>query len=185
MINYSDLRHGTAIELDGEPWQVLEFQHTKMQQRAPVLYLKLRHLKTGRVITRNVPGNQKLSLAPVEQRQAQYLYNDEHLYYFMDMENYDQLPISKDLMRDALPYLKEQAMVGLVFYRDDPVSIELPTFAELRVKETTSGFRGDTAQGGTKSAILETGLSIQVPLFINEGETVRVDTRSGEYLERV
>ena len=184
MIGFGELRRGTVLELDGAPWQVLEYQHNRMQKRAPVLTLKLRSLKTGHVMERNFPGDHKLTLAAVEERQAQYLYQDGESYYFMDMESYDQFPLSVEQLGDALNYLKEQLTVGVVFYRGDPLTVELPTFVDLQVAETPPGFRGDTAQGGTKPATLETGLTVQVPLFINPGERVRVDTRTGQYLER-
>lgn len=184
-ISYSELRRGTVIELEEEPWQVLDWKHTKMQQRAPVLTLKLRGLRNGRTIERNVPGNQKLTLAEVDTREAQYLYSDGDLYYFMDNRSFDQHPLTTDKLGDALLYIKEQDMVELVFFRGDPISLELPTYVELRVDDTPPAVRGNTAQGSTKPARLETGLDVQVPFFVNVGEVVRVDTRSGEYLERV
>ena len=125
-ISYSELRRGTVIELEEEPWQVLDWKHTKMQQRAPVLTLKLRGLRNGRTIERNVPGNQKLTLAEVDTRESQYLYSDGDLYYFMDTRTFDQHPLGTDKLGDALLYIKEQDMVELVFYRGDPISLELP-----------------------------------------------------------
>ena len=184
-ISYSDLRRGTVIVLDDEPWQVTDWKHTKMQQRAPVLTLKLKNLRSGRAMERNVPGNQKLTLAEVDTRQAQYLYSDGDLYHFMDMTTFDQYPLTNDVVGSALQYMKEQDVMDLVFYRDDPISLELPTYVELQVANTPPSLRGNTAQGSTKPATLETGLTVNVPFFVNVGETVRVDTRSGEYLERV
>ena len=134
---------------------------------------------------RNVPGNQKLTLAEVDTREAQYLYSDGDHYHFMDMQTFDQYPLTADLVGDALQYLKEQDLVQMVFYRDDPISLELPTFVELQVTETPPSLKGNTAQGSTKPATLETGLTVHVPFFVNTGEVVRVDTRTGEYLERV
>ena len=184
-ISYSELRRGTVIVLDDEPWQVTEWKHTKMQQRAPVLTLKLKSLRSGRSMERNVPGNQKLTLAEVDTRQAQYLYGDGDLYHFMDMSTFDQYPVDQGVVGDALQYLREQDVVDLVFYRGDPISLELPTYVELQVANTPPSLRGNTAQGSTKPATLETGVTVNVPFFVNVGETVRVDTRSGEYLERV
>ena len=184
-ISYSDLRRGTVIVLDDEPWQVVDWKHTKMQQRAPVLTLKLKNLKSGRAMERNVPGNQRLTLAEVDTREAQYLYDEDGHYYFMDMQTFDQFPLGTDQIGDALQYLKEQDMVQLVFYRGDPISLELPTFVELKVTDTPPSLRGNTAQGSTKPATLETGLMVNVPFFVNIGEVIRVDTRNGEYLERV
>ena len=185
MISYSELRRGTVIVLDDEPWQVTEWKHTKMQQRAPVLSLKLRSLRSGRSMERNVPGNQKLTLAEVDTRQAQYLYSDGSIYHFMDMSTFDQYPLTDEVVGDALQYLKEQDVVDLVFYRDSPIALELPTYVELQVANTPPSLKGNTAQGSTKPATLETGLTVNVPFFVNVGEVVRVDTRNGEYLERV
>ena len=184
-ISYSELRRGTVIVLDDEPWQVTEWKHTKMQQRAPVLSLKLRSLRSGRSMERNVPGNQKLTLAEVDTRQAQYLYSDGNIYHFMDMSTFDQYPLTEDVVGEALQYLKEQDVVDLVFYRDSPISLELPTYVELQVANTPPSLKGNTAQGSTKPATLETGLTVNVPFFVNVGEVVRVDTRNGVYLERV
>ncbi len=184
-ISYSDLRRGTAIEYEGEPWLVMDWKHTKMQQRAPVLTLKLRSLRTGRSLERNVPGNQRLTLAEVDTREAQYLYSDGDLYYFMDLQTFDQHPLTADMIGDDLNYLKEQDKVELVFYKGAPISLEMPTFVELKVVDTPPSLRGNTAQGSTKPATMETGLTVNIPFFVNNGETIRVDTRNGEYLERV
>ena len=184
-ISYSELRRGTVIELEEEPWQVVDWKHTKMQQRAPVLTLKLRNLRTGRAMERNVPGNQKLTLAEVDTRQAQYLYNDGDHYHFMDMETFDQLPLTADRIGDALQYLKEQDKVQMVFYRGEPIALEMPNYVELQVVDTPPSLKGNTAQGSTKPATLETGLTVNVPFFVNIGEVVKVDTRNGAYLERV
>ena len=184
-ISYSELRRGTVIVLDEEPWQVTDWKHTKMQQRAPVLTLKLRNLRSGRAMERNVPGNQKLTLAEVDTRDSQYLYSDAGLYHFMDMETFDQYPMATDQMGNALQYLKEQDVVQMVLYRGQPISLELPTHVELQVADTPPSLKGNTAQGSTKPATLETGLTVNVPFFVNVGEVVRVDTRNGEYLERV
>ena len=184
-ISYSDLRRGTVIEIEDEPWQVLEWKHTKMQQRAPVLSLKLRHLRTGRTMDKNVPGNVKLTLAEVDTKEAQYLYSDGDMYYFMDMETFDQHPMTIDVLGNALQYIKELDIVQLVFYNDEPITLELPTFVTLQVTDTPPSTKGNTAQGSNKPATLETGLLVQVPFFVNVGDTVRVDTRTGSYLERV
>ena len=186
MIGIGDLKKGITIELDGEPYQVVEYNQHKMQQRAPVLKLKLRQLRTGRLIERSFQAySVKLELAEVEHRVAQYLYNDDDLYYFMDTTTYDQFPISKETLGEVLNYLREQTEVELVFYQGEAITIDLPNSVELRVVETPPGTRGNTAQGGTKPATLETGLTVQVPLFVNNQESIRVDTRTGEYLTRV
>ena len=184
-ISYGDLRKGMPIELDGEPYQVVEYERSKMQQRAPVLRIRFRSLRTGRVMDRTFQGyDVKLTEASVERRSAQYIYQDEALHYFMDTESYDQFPVSADQLGEALNYLVEQTTVDLVFYEGEAIAVELPTTVDLTVAQTEPGLRGDTAQGGTKPATLETGLAIQVPLFVGEGEKVKVDTRSGEYLAR-
>ena len=184
-IGYGGLRKGMAIELDGEPYIVLDYERSRMQQRAPVMRIKLRALRTGRMVERTFQGyDVKLTPASVERRSAQYIYNDGELYYFMDTGTFDQFPLSKDQMGEATQYLVDQTTVDVVSYRDEPVTIELPTTVELRVVETPPGVRGNTAQGGTKPATLETGLVVQVPLFVDEGEVVKVDTRTGQYLSR-
>ena len=185
-IGYGDLRKGMAIELDGEPYVVVDYERTKMQQRAPVMRIRFRDVRTGRVVDRTFQGyDVKLTPASVERRSAQYIYDEDNLRYFMDTETFEQFPLSTEQMGDSLRYLVEQMTVDLVFYRGEPVAIDLPITVNLKVAETAPGFRGDTAQGGTKPATLETGLLVQVPLFVAEGETIKVDTRSGEYLSRV
>lgn len=185
VISFGDLRKGVTIELDGEPYQVVDYSSQKMQQRAPVIRLRLRELRTGRSVERHFTGyDVKLNRAPVEQRLAQYIYSDGDLYYFMDTTTFDQYPMNSKQLGDALNYLLEQMEVAVVFYRDEPIAVELPTFVELRVKDTPPGVKGDTAQGGTKPAALETGITVSVPFFVNTGDVVRVDTRTGQYLER-
>lgn len=185
MISYSELRRGMAIELDGEPYLVLEWKHVVMQQRTPTLTLKLRHLKTGKVYEQNLPGNQRLALADVEHREAQYLYTDGQAYYFMDNETYEQFPLTPEQLGDALHYLKEGTTVDLIFYQGSPVTVELPTFVELQVVDTPPSFKGDTAQAGRKPATLETGLVVKVPMHVAVGQRIKVDTRTGEYIETV
>ncbi len=184
-IGYGDLRKGMPIELDGEPYQVVEYERSKMQQRAPVMRIRFRSLRTGRVMDRTFQGyDVKLTPASVERRKVQYIYEDGALYYFMDNDSYDQLPLSADQLGDSLNYLVEQTNVDLVFYEGEAISVDLPTTVDLAVTQTDPGVRGDTAQGDTKPATMETGLVVQVPLFVNEGDKIKVDTRSGEYLAR-
>ena len=185
-IGYRELRKGMAIDLDGEPYVVVDYERSKMQQRAPVMRIRFKGLRTGRVVDRTFQGyDVKLTQASVERRSAQYIYKEDDLFYFMDTETFDQFPLSKEQMGEARQYLVEQTTVDLVFYEGQAISIDLPVTVELRVVESAPGLRGDTAQGGTKPATLETGLVLQVPLFINEDEVIKVDTRSGEYLSRV
>ena len=185
-IGYGDLKKGLPIELDGEPYAVVDYERSKMQQRAPVMRLRFRSLRTGRVVDRTFQGyDVKLTLASVEHLSAQYIYEDGDLYYFMDTKSFEQFPLSREQIEASLPYLVEQTTVSVVFYDDKPIAIELPITVELKVAETAPGFKGDTAQGGTKNATLETGLVVQVPLFVDAGQSVRVDSRTGQYLARV
>lgn len=185
MIGVGDLRKGLTVELDGEPYQVVEYHQHKMQQRAPVLRLKLRDLRTGRLVERSFQAySLKLPEADVEHRDVQYIYNEGDLYYFMDTTNYEQFPLSKATLGASLLYLKEQVELSLLFYQGEAISVELPTTVDLTIVDTPPGVKGDTAQGGTKPATLETGLVVQVPLFVNNGEAIRVDTRTREYVTR-
>jgi elongation factor P len=184
-IGYGDLKKGMAIELDGEPHLVVEYESRKMQQRAPVMRVRFRAIRTGRIVDRTFSGyDVKLTPAAVERRNAQYIYDEDELYYFMDEETYDQFPLAKDSMPDALPFLVEEMVVEMVFYEDNPIAIELPIIVELEVTDSPPGLKGDTATGATKLATLQTGHQLQVPLFVNEGEKIKVDTRTGEYLSR-
>ena len=184
-IGFGDLRRGIAIEVDGRPYEVVEYEKHKMQQRAPVTRLKLRSLRDGRMVERTFQSyTTEFTLAQVEARPAQYLYTDGRFYNIMDMENYDQYQLTKEQLGDAVSYLREEIVVDVVFYNGNVINVRLPTFVDLKVAETPPGFKGDTAQGATKPATLETGLIVQVPLFISNGEKVRIDTRNGEYIER-
>ena len=185
-IGYGDLRKGMAIELDGEPHVVVDYERSKMQQRAPVMRIRFRSFRTGRVVDRTFQGyDVKLTPASVERRTAQFIYREDELYYFMDTESYEQFPLSEEQVGEAAQYLTEETTVDLVISDGQPLAIELPVTVDLKIAETAPGFRGDTVQGGTKPATLETGLVVQVPLFVTEGATVRIDTRSAEYLSRV
>jgi elongation factor P len=185
-IGYGDLKRGLPIELDGEPYVVVEYKSRKMQQRAPVMQVRFRSLKTGRIVDRSFQGyDVKLTLASVERRSSQYIYEDDGMHYFMDTETFDQFPLAAEQVEDALPYMVVETTVQVVFHEGQPIAIDLPVSVELKVTEAPPGHRGDTAQGGTKPIKLETGLTVQAPLFVSEGETVRVDTRNGEYLARV
>ena len=184
-INFGDLRKGLTIEVAGQPYEVVDYERHKMQQRAPVTRLKLRSLRDRKLIERTFQSyTTEFSLAQVDDKPAQYIYTDGHFYNFMDMETYDQYQLTKEQLGDAINYLKEEAVVDMLFYNDDFMNLRLPTFVELGVTETPPGFKGDTAQGATKPATLETSLIVQVPLFINTGDKLKIDTRSGEYVER-
>jgi elongation factor P len=185
-INFSDLSRGLVIELEGQPWQVMDYERHKMQQRAPVTRIKLKNLMTGAVVERTFQRyDTAFSVAEMDNRQAEYMYTDGTFYHFIDQETFDQYELTKELLGDNLNYLKEQMIIEVVFYNGNAIDINLPTHVELEVKDTPPSFRGDTAQGGNKPATLETGLRITVPMFITPGTVVRVDTRNGEYTERV
>ena len=185
-INFSDLSRGLVIELDGQPWEVMDYERHKMQQRAPVTRIKMKNLLSGTVVERTFQQySTGFTLADVDTRPTQYLYTDGTFYYFMDQETFDQYDLTKEVLGDALSYLKEQAMVEVILYNDAPISVKLSIHVELEVTDTPPAFRGDTAQGGNKPATLETGLRVNVPMFITPGTVIRVDTRTGEYTERV
>jgi elongation factor P len=185
-INFGDLSRGMVIELDGQPWQIMDYERHKMQQRAPVTRIKMKNLLSGAVIERTFQRyDTQFTVAQVDNRQAQYLYTDGSYHYFLDQTTFDQYDLTREQVGDALGYLKENMIVEMVFYKGGPININLPTHVELEVVETPPAFRGDTAQGGNKPATLETGMKINVPMFITPGTVVRVDTRTGEYTERV
>jgi elongation factor P len=184
MISAGDFRNGLTFEMDGQLCQVLEFQHVKPGKGAAFVRAKIKNIMTGSIVEKTFNPNDKYEQARIEKRDMQYLYNDGQLYYFMDTETYEQIPVDKDLLGETLMYIKENDTVQVLSYKEKVFGIEPPFFVELEVTETEPGYRGDTAQGATKPATLETGAVIKVPLFINEGDKVRVDTRTGEYMER-
>lgn len=183
MISGGELRKGVIIELEGKLYQVIEYQHVKMKRTA-LAKVKLRDINAGHTVERSFQSGDKLVRARLDSRRMQYLYNDGDLYYFMDEESFEQMPLTPRQLGDTLNYLKEGNSVEVTSYKDEVVSIELPITIDLEITETDPGFKGDTATGGTKLAKLETGLTIQVPLFINQGDIIKVDTRTGTYLER-
>jgi len=184
MIDAGELRKGAAIELDGEVYQILEYQHVKMQQRQPVVKLKLRDVRSGNVAERNFQSGDKVTPVFLEHRPVQYLYNDGDIYYFMDNESYEQIMLTSAQIGEGTNYLKEGRLLEILTCKGDIVAIELPNSVELQVMETEPGLKGDRATAGTKAAKLETGATIQVPLFINTGDIIKVHTRTGEYQEK-
>jgi len=183
MINGSELRRGVIIELEGKLYQVIEYQHVKMKRTA-LARVKLRDMQAGHTIERTFQSDDKFTQARLDYRNSQYLYNDGNLYYFMDEENYEQTALSAEQLGDAVNYLKEGMSLGISSYKGELVGVELPITVELKVIDTGPGFKGDTATAGNKPAKLETGITIQVPLFINKEDIIKVDTRTGSYLER-
>ena len=184
MVTAGDFKNGLTFELDGQVMQVIEFQHVKPGKGAAFVRTKFKNVKTGAVVERSFSPTDKFENAMVERREMQYLYNDGDLYYFMDMESYEQTPVSKDKLDDNFRFVKEEMMCRLVSYKGDIFSVEPPIFVELEVTDTEPGFKGDTATGTTKPATLETGAIVKVPLFIEIGNKLKIDTRTGEYLER-
>lgn len=185
MITAGDLRRGMKIEFKDEPYEVIESQHVKMQQRAPIMRVKIKSLKTGRVIDETFNAGDKIQEPQLEEKEMQYLYSQGDEYIFMDMETYEQVNISESALGEAKKYIKENMNVHVLYYKGEPLTVEPPMFVELRIVETEPPFKGDTASGGTKPAKLETGAIIKVPFHIVEGDLIKVDTRTGEYVERV
>ena len=183
-IDTSDFKSGIAIYLDGEVCQIIDFQHVKPGKGGAFVRTKLKHMRLGRVIDNTFRAGEKVELVDFEDKRMQYLYHDDR-FHFMDLDTYDQISLSAEEVGDARDFLKENIEVEILFINDSPVTVELPNFIELQIVKTDPGIRGDTASGGSKPATLETGAVVQVPLFLNEGDVVKVDTRSGEYLGRV
>lgn len=185
MISAGEFRNGVTFELDGSVFKVVEFQHVKPGKGAAFVRTKLKNVITGAVLEKTFNPTDKMPKAQVDVQEMQYLYKDESLYYFMDTETYEQLPINEDLLTDALDYLKDNTMVKVLSYKGSIFGVEPPNFVELEVTYTEPGFKGDSSTGATKPATVETGAVFNVPLFINIGDVIRIDTRSGEYMERV
>lgn len=184
MISTNDLRTGVTVEIDGEVFTIVDFQHVKPGKGAAFVRTKIRNVLTGATVERTFSPTDKFEKAQIVRRDMEYLYNDGDLAYFMDTENYEQLPINMSTIQDALVFVKENTICKVLSYKDNVFGVEPPMFVELEVTETEPGFKGDTATGATKPATVETGAQVKVPLFINQGEIIRIDTRTGEYMER-
>ena len=184
MISAGDFRNGMTFEMNGQVVQVIEFQHVKPGKGAAFVRTKYKNVITGAVVETSFNPTAKFPTAFVERKDMQYSYNDGDLYYFMDMETYEQIPISKDVIGNALDFVKEEEIVKVLSYKGNVFGIEPPFFVELTVTSTEPGVKGNTATNATKPAVVETGAEIRVPLFINEGDKIRIDTRTREYMER-
>ena len=184
MISAGDFRKGVTFEIEGAPHVVLDFQHVKPGKGAAFVRTKYRNILTGATREEAFNPNDKFPKAHIETRQMQYLYNDGEVYNFMDQETYDQIPLLQEQVEDAIQYLRENDTATIKFYKGNAFLVEAPNFVELKIIETEPGVKGDTATNVTKAAIVETGASVQVPIFIEEGEVIKIDTRSGEYLGR-
>lgn len=185
MISTGELKKGVTIELDGKLWSILDYSHIKTGRGSAQVRLKLRDVRSGSITEQTFQAGTKWPRARVERRAMQYLYNDGEFYYFMNTENFEQIPVTADRMGDASLYLKENDACELVQYGDEVIGVELPISVELTITGTDPGFKGDTATGGTKPATLETGLVVNVPLFLEAGQKIKINTDSGAYIERV
>ena len=185
MISAGDFRNGVTIELEGNVYQIIEFQHVKPRQGAAFVRTKLKNIKNGGVVEKTFRPTEKCPQAHIDRKDMQYLYNDGDLYYFMDVENYEQIALSTDDIGDALKFVKENEMVKVCSHKGSVFAVEPPLFVELEITETEPGFKGDTATGATKPATVETGATVYVPLFVEQNDVIKIDTRTGEYLSRV
>ena len=185
MISTGELRKGVVIELDGELWQILDYHHIKMGRGSAQVKIKLRNVKRGQTVDRSFQAGDRWPRAQLDKRPVQFLYRDGDEYHFMENETYDQFALSAEQLEDAVHYLKDGMMVDRTSYQGETIGIELPVSVDLVVIETEPGFAGDTQTGARKSATTSTGLVVQVPIFVNEGDSIRVDTRTGEYQTRV
>ena len=184
MVSAGDFRNGVTFEMDGNVYQIIEFQHVKPGKGAAFVRTKIRNVIAGTVVEKTFNPTDKYPTAYVERKEMEYSYNDGDLYYFMDGETYELLPISKDTLSDNFKFVKENMVCRIMSYKGKVFGVEPPNFVELQVTQTDPGFKGDTATNATKPATLETGAEVRVPLFIEEGEMIRIDTRTGEYMER-
>ena len=185
MIAAGDFRNGATFEWDHQIFQVVEFQHVKPGKGAAFVRTKIRNVVTGATVERTFNPSDKMPKAHIERQDMQYLYNDGGLYYFMDVQTYEQMPVNSDSVGDLLKFVKENMVVKILSHKGNVFGIEPPTFVELQIIETDPGFKGDTATGATKPATVETGAIIKVPLFVNQDDVIKIDTRTGEYMERV
>lgn len=185
MISTNEFRKGGKIEYKGEPVEIVDFQHVKMGRGGAIVRTKMKSLRTGSTLEDTFRSGEKFETPQLEERDMQYLYAEGDHYYFMDMESYEQIPLTAGQLGDVMKFIKENMTVKVLNYRGAPLSVEPPIFVELMVAKTDPGFKGDTASGGSKPATLETGAVVKVPFHINEGDVIRIDTRTSEYIERV
>ena len=185
MISAGEFRKGVTFEYEGNIYIVVDFQHVKPGKGAAFVRTKMKNIVTGQVLERTFNPTEKVEEAKIEKKEMQYLYNEDGIYYFMDMESYDQIPLNYDQVQEAMKYVIENMMVSIQFYKGKAFSVLPPMFVELNITDCEPGIQGDTSKAGNKPATLETGLVIQVPLFVNNGDRIRIDTRTGEYMERL
>lgn len=185
MIATSDFRKGAKIEYKGAPHEILDFQHHKMGRGGAIVRTKLKNLKTGSIFDDSFKGGEKFPVPALEERSMQYLYNDGSHYHFMDNESYEQLPLTEEQLGEAKKFLIENMAVKMLMYSGSPLTVDLPMFVELKIEKTDPGFKGDTASGGSKPAVLESGATVKVPFHLSEGDVIKVDTRTSDYIEKV
>jgi len=185
MVSAGDFKNGITFDMDGSVFQIIEFQHVKPGKGAAFVRTKIRNVITGSVTERTFNPSDKFPEAYIDRKEMQYMYTDGELYYFMDMESYEQVPLNKDKLPDTFEFVKENEMVKIISYKGDVFGVEPPTFVELRVTHSEPAIKGDTVNNTMKPATMETGVTIKVPMFISEGDVLKIDTRTGEYLERV
>jgi elongation factor P len=185
VISTNEFRKGSKIEFKGDPYEVIGFQHVKMGRGGAIVKTKIKNLRTGSIIDTTFKGGEKLNTPHLEEKSMQYLYNQDELYYFMDVDTYEQFPIHIEQLGFSKNFIKENMVVKVLYYTGSPLTIELPIFVELKIVKTDPGVKGDTASGGNKPAVLETGVTVKVPFHINEGDIIKIDTRTSEYVERV
>ena len=185
MISAGDFKNGVTVEIDGNIYQILEFQHVKPGKGAAFVRTKLKNIISGGVVEKTLRPTEKFPKAHIDRKDMQYLYRDGDLFNFMDVETYDQIALNEDVVGDSLKSVKENEVVKICSHNGNVFSVEPPLFVELAITETEPGFKGDTAQGATKPATVETGAIVMVPLFVEQGDVLKIDTRSGEYLSRV
>lgn len=185
MISAGDFRNGITLEIEGNVYQIMEFQHVKPGKGAAFVRTKIKNIMNGGVVERTFRPTEKFPAARIDRVEMQYLYADGDLFHFMNTDNYEQVALNEDTIGDALKFVKENEMVKVCSYNGNVFSVEPPLFVELQITDTEPGFKGDTAQGATKPAVVETGATVYVPLFVDQGDVIKIDTRSGEYLSRV
>lgn len=184
MISAGDFKNGVTLEIEGNIYQIIEFQHVKPGKGAAFVRTKLKNIISGGAVEKTFRPTEKFPKAHIERKDMQYLYTDGELYHFMDVETYDQIALNEDTIGDSLKFVKENEMVKICSHKGNVFAVEPPLFVELAITETEPGFKGDTAQGATKPATVETGAVVYVPLFLEQGEVIKIDTRTGEYLSR-
>ncbi len=185
MLSAGEFKNGITLEYENAIWQIIEFQHVKPGKGAAFVRTKLKNIVSGGVIEKSFRPTEKFEEARIDRKDMQYLYSDGDLFYFMDLDTYEQIPLNQDQIGDKLKFVKENEMVKICSHKGNVFAVEPPLFVELAITNTEPGFKGNTATGATKPAIVETGAQVAVPLFVNEGDVIKIDTRTGEYLSRV